>query len=842
MHENFPREADLTPEVSLSGFEGSKTSQHPTDVTQRILNSLHHNGLEERQRQVREAQIGTYEWILYPRRKEARRFTDWLSSPTETRHIFWIHGKPGSGKSTMMRFIKDNVVVPGHFWPWSSDKPILRAEYFFWNPGSEMQKSVIGLLRAILYQLVSQLRLNRPDLLPQVLDQAMWRSASTTSNSLLPWTRIDLQDTLLKLLVSAHKFGMTFLLIDGLDELDGTEETREELLQFLLQVAGLKHVKICLSSRPWNSFRDAFEDFPNLKLEDATQNDIEVFVKAQLSNQPRFRFMLSYQRDSAEDLMRDISERASGVFLWVHLVLRHLLVRIRDGDGISKLRQQLLLIPDDLNCYLKQMFDSIPADRRREASVLLQIALYEELDFHTLHPLRLLDLSFIEAGQPGFLLSKDYDLQHQGLTDSNDIAFRLDSTLRLLNSCCMGILECHNHSNLEKSQLIDDEDRGKPLAITMSENAQDNDWTTAKQTAASPGDPSNIMQCDLFRANTLTVDFFHRTCRDFLLTPIAQDLLHNSTHGSYDARFFLLNARICEFVALQSVEKCRPQAINLASNILSSFARPSYCNDAACARLAALFAPHFESLMDVLDEQGSSASYIYPSVDSWEDEESSFLTLAIDFGLHSYVREHLSTQCIRVKKGRPILDYILRPRFPGMRMHIDIGNSAPNAEFISAVLSRGADPNEVYLSSSVWALFLCFVADLFAFHPREKQGSVYTAALKLMIQAGAATSLPKSWLSAQTKYALYSYEPFLREGVRRSKNKRFSIRWPGAQPIQDHNQNAHSEPIFAIADLLERFRPQLGSDIDELKMALNHKDTAGIGVDGLGSSSPCATR
>lgn len=809
----------------------SKLSQQLPDATQQILDSLQYVGLEDRERQVQEAQMGTYGWILYPYEQKPNTFTDWLSSSTDIRRIFWIHGKPGSGKSTMMRYIKEHI-APDHLWPWKDGKIVLNAQYFFWNPGSEMQKSIVGLLRAILYQLLSQVRLHWPGMIPEIVGRRAWQVASTASSTVLNWTQMDLQDTLYSLLRLSQTSSVILLLIDGLDELDGTEDTREELLQFLLKVSGLANVKICLSSRPWNSFRDAFDDCPNLRLEDATQSDIELFIKAQLTSQPRFRLMLRHQRFGAEDLMHGISRRASGVFLWVRLVIRHLLVRIRDGDGVAKLQQQLDLIPDDLNCYLAQLFNTIPLDRHYEASVLLQIALYEEMDFATLHPLRLLDLSFIEAGQSDFLLHKGFKFQQNALTDQDSVVFRLDSTLRLLNSCCMGLLECHGVSDLQRSPDVVAEEKSTSLT-TMSEASQNTDTTVVGQSDELPEDSPPGTQVDLFRASSMTVDFFHRTCRDFLTTPAVQNLLHNSSDGPYDARMFLLNARICQFFALQAIKRCHFQAINLASNILSSLARPSYREDAGCTRLAALFGPCFEDLMVNLNESSFSASYIFPSVKSWDAEKSSFLTLAIDFGLRSYVRKHLTTQHVREKSGRPILDYILRPRFPGMYEEIDIGNQTPNLEMISSVLAKGADPNQAYQSSSVWALFLCFMADLFAFHPTEEQDQVYTTALGLMIQAGAATFVPKSWLSAGTQYALYSYELFLSlpEGVQRSRNKRFSIRWPGALPAVNHVQDASSEPFYAVSDLLERFRPQLGSDIDELQLTLRHRDITG-GIDG----------
>jgi hypothetical protein len=44
--------------------------------------------------------------------------------------------------------------------------------------------------------------------------------------------------------------------IDGLDEYSGDEE---ETLRLMLDISSSSNIKICVSSRPWNTFLDAFE-------------------------------------------------------------------------------------------------------------------------------------------------------------------------------------------------------------------------------------------------------------------------------------------------------------------------------------------------------------------------------------------------------------------------------------------------------------------------------------------------------------------------------------------------------------------------------------------------------
>ena len=48
--------------------------------------------------------------------------------------------------------------------------------------------------------------------------------------------------------------------------------------------------------------------------------------------------------------------------------------------------------------------DAISPQHRKEASTFLQIALYEEEEFTTLHPLRVMDLIYTNEGSADFLL------------------------------------------------------------------------------------------------------------------------------------------------------------------------------------------------------------------------------------------------------------------------------------------------------------------------------------------------------------------------------------------------------------------------------------------------------
>jgi len=199
--------------------------------------------------------------------------------------------------------------------------------------------------------------------------------------------------------------------------------------------------------------------------------------------------------------------------------------------------------------------------------------------------------------------------------------------------------------------------------------------------------------------------------------------------------------------------------------------------------------------------------------------------LAIDFELSSYVRTHLTPEYVQRKSGRPTLDYILRPRFARAPEWIGIGNREPNLELLEVVLHFGADPNGMYGSTTVWALFLCFLADSFDELTEDDTYVEYLGALEILIRAGAAALLTKSWLSHEASYKYYAY---VDAGMRMGPEELFSYRWPAAVPVMEWNPDLGSGPWYAVSDLLEHFRSHLGSDVDELKRLLESRNRMSV--------------
>ena len=401
---------------------------------------------------------------------------------------------------------------------------------------------------------------------------------------------------------------------------------------------------------------------------------------------------------------------------------------------------------------LYALVESTEPQDRKEASELLQLALHFEDEFASGHSNSLIDFSFIE-GKPDFALNPLYDFSVLDFTKTSAVAFRLESTMRKINSRCRGLLECEIQANqFFPLQSFEEESNDEQSTSTPFGCLQSNNISVAFDYEAS------LNGLEVFYIAQLPINFVHRSLRDFLLTPKAQTLLHQYTNGPYDARMFYRNARLVQLLALSKIGANVDAAVGLASYILSTLTVPMYRSTDSAAAVAAMVQPVIENLVQLQNQHLFTDWYIPCVLESWRHEESTFLTLAIDFGLDSYVRAHLKPRGVQGKKSRPILDYILRSRFAKERLTMCVGNQIPNLGLLKAVLGFGADPNHRYQESSVWALFLCFMAD--HFQETELDGTfveeeAYLNALESLIEKGADVLLPRSWLAVAAILDVY---------------------------------------------------------------------------------------
>jgi len=125
-----------------------------------VLEALYFADLRQRFEEIRDAHEGTFNWIFNKmvRRREhelAITFPEWLKSGSG---IFHIAGKPGSGKSTLMKYLCRHKETKSLLEEWAGDRQLLFAKFFFWRIGiSQEQKSLKGLVCNLLYEVPNKI-------------------------------------------------------------------------------------------------------------------------------------------------------------------------------------------------------------------------------------------------------------------------------------------------------------------------------------------------------------------------------------------------------------------------------------------------------------------------------------------------------------------------------------------------------------------------------------------------------------------------------------------------------------------------------------------------------------
>ena len=112
-----------------------------------------------------------FEWVYHSPADSASVAT-YLGIWLKTDHgIFWTSRKPGSGKSTFIKFVAGEPRTRDLLSQWAGMKPVAIASHYFWSAGNSLQKSAEGLLRALLYDMFRQCAKVRELVRAQVIRQ-----------------------------------------------------------------------------------------------------------------------------------------------------------------------------------------------------------------------------------------------------------------------------------------------------------------------------------------------------------------------------------------------------------------------------------------------------------------------------------------------------------------------------------------------------------------------------------------------------------------------------------------------------------------------------------------------
>ena len=330
---------------------------------------------------VNNAYKATFHWLFDP---DVVPFSHWLSHGTEeSKTFFWIQGKPGSGKSTLMKFAMKHprtLALLGE--NDDSDSPWTLVAFFFHDRGSSIQKSLLGLLREVVDSTMRQL----PQLISHAI--AVYKDLIKSQRKNSPdWNFEALKNIMDRVTRQRETRVRLLLFLDALDEHEGDNDLLLQLLKQWTQNAdGYKvTLKICLASRSWPVFTQQFKAGPNFAIDQFTRDDIRIYTESRLSSSYVGTSSLVI-KDNLVELIEQIRTKARGVFIWVRLVTDRLAINIRDGSPFQILSRIIAETPEELQELYDDTLRRINVHYANETHVMFQIILHslERLSLVTL--------------------------------------------------------------------------------------------------------------------------------------------------------------------------------------------------------------------------------------------------------------------------------------------------------------------------------------------------------------------------------------------------------------------------------------------------------------------------
>ena len=423
-------------------------------VIKTILETLRFSQITDRFDGVKDAHRKTFRWIFDPPVTNDdttpwSNLPEWLQSSSG---CYWVNGKAGSGKSTLMKYIWNEAALTSCLESWAppaNEGALVKASFFFWNVGSHLQKSQQGLLRSLLHDVLRA----HPQLIPSVMPELSRQVAKSAEGLELN------QPTMPQLLrwfgnlckQSGPSLRM-FFLIDGLDEYDGDYL---ELIDLNKNAADTcPDVKFLLSSRPITPCLDAFRSGPRLRLHDLTSTDIRAYCCDYLEKR-----LAARGESEVTEIINALIERSAGVFLWVVLVVKSVIRGLQDGDRLDELHSRLDEIPTELLELYQHLLNKVPQQYRAQSCEIFQIYMTSLPIENEIRQHRLLAIQLAFTQQSGTGGSKSLVFDPRLEWQRSSIAMVYEQLDQRLQSRCCGILELRSqpmrHPGLKNQPCIE---------------------------------------------------------------------------------------------------------------------------------------------------------------------------------------------------------------------------------------------------------------------------------------------------------------------------------------------------------------------------------------------------
>lgn len=289
------------------------------------LGTLVFTTMLNREQNIRDAMDNTCGWFY-----SSAEYNSWYTGDNArvAHGLLWVKGKPGAGKSTIMKHAVQQVRR-------REETAATIAAFYFNARGAPLERTPLGLFRSILHQIISQDRGIRMEFLKLYSD----RQKTTFNHDEWSWNRMELEN-FLKVVFEKLQPRRTFIFIDALDECD--VDSVREIVHFLAAAGASAFrrsldLRICLSSRHYPTI--SIQNCPEIMVEGANTTDIGTYIRE------KFKFIPESEQDAMAAIEAKLIENAAGVFLWIVLVVDLLLQDVDAGQPVQVITERLKRVP-----------------------------------------------------------------------------------------------------------------------------------------------------------------------------------------------------------------------------------------------------------------------------------------------------------------------------------------------------------------------------------------------------------------------------------------------------------------------------------------------------------------
>ena len=337
-------DTDYSPAPLTSGKGNFHALVQPSQLSgleNDCLHALAFPGMDNRRLAIDDPAKDTCTWIY-----DHPICHEWFSRSAleKSQGLLWVKGKPGSGKSTIMKRLLDRSLA-------NNGNSRICLAFFFSARGADTGRSAYWMYRSLTHQLVwsSQECLQK---LTTILFEAKTRRFGKVN---FDWNITELRNFFHSAITQAGLEPIV-IYVDALDECNN-EDVRNIVAAFehsaAVAIENGADVNICWSSRHYPHIK--VSKSLELRMESQNATDIALYVHNALKDRNA--------KISDFDLEGEIVRKANGVFLWVILVI-HRLWNAADYEQTSKEKMHILKkIPSELDGVFSLILDTVEEKR-----------------------------------------------------------------------------------------------------------------------------------------------------------------------------------------------------------------------------------------------------------------------------------------------------------------------------------------------------------------------------------------------------------------------------------------------------------------------------------------------